>query len=75
VTVRADGTIFFEQQPTDRAGLRDALLRLMAEEPDAALVLRADAQAPFQAGLTVMDVAREVGFEQLEIPTQPVEGP
>lgn len=71
VTVRADGTIHYDQRPVDRDGLRDALRELMAAEPEVGLVLRADKAAPFQAGLLVMDVAREVGFDRLEIPTRP----
>lgn len=75
IVVRADGTMFYGESAVDRDGLKAVLMELMAGEPAATLVLRADAEAPFQAGLVVMDVAREVGFDRLEIPTRPVASP
>lgn len=72
IIVRADGGMLYRDQEMTRESLQQELIRLKEEEPDATLILRADEGAPFQRGLDVMDVARGVGFEQLQIPTQPL---
>ena len=51
-------------------GLREALKALLADDPQALLTLRADAAAPFQEVIRVMDIAREVGGKRLILPTQ-----
>lgn len=71
IVVRADGTLFYRNQELTRDELQAELIRLKEAEPAVTLVLRADEGAPFQRGLDVMDVARGVGFEQLQIPTRP----
>ena len=72
VTVGADGRYFFggnELVNTGRAALRHALLEAAGEDTTRTLVVRADARAPHQAVVTVLDVAGRAGFAQVSIVT------
>lgn len=73
VIVTREGNYYFGQQQVDEAGLRDAMVRWMADNPEAPLVLRADDQADFGRVLRAIDIARDVGGTRLIIPTQPME--
>ena len=76
VGVDREGQLFFGTTPVDEAGLRQQLTELLAEEPGAQLILRADASADFGRVIRAIDIAREVGGEQLIIPTDlPVDLP
>jgi len=70
ITVNAAGEMFFGQQPVDEEGLRQSLVALLKEEPDAMLVLRADESTDFGAAIRAVDIARAVGARQLVIPTR-----
>ena len=76
VVVDREGQLFYGTTPVDEAGLRQQLTDLLAQDPDAQLVLRADASADFGRVIRAIDIAREVGGEQLIIPTDlPVDLP
>lgn len=69
ITVGPEGELFFGKRRVNQTELRSSLVELLAREPDAKLVLRADKQAAFQHVVSAMDIAREVGGRQLIIPT------
>ena len=72
VTVGADGRYFFggnELVNTGRAALRHALLEAAGADTARTVVVRADARAPHQAVVTVLDVAGRAGFAQVSIVT------
>ncbi|GEM_PF-317032 len=73
ITVDASGAIYFNSAPVTPTQLREKLVELLKMEPEAALVLRADKNTPFQNVLNVIDITREVGGGQLVIPTLPDE--
>lgn len=76
IVVDREGQLFFGTTPVDEAGLRQQLTELLAEDADAQLILRADASAGFGRVIRAIDIAREVGGEQLIIPTDlPVDLP
>lgn len=72
VTVGADGRYFFggnELVNTGRVALRQALLDAADADTDRVVVVRADARAPHQSVVTVMDVAGRAGFARISIVT------
>lgn len=69
VVVDQEGRLFFGATPVDEAGLRQQLTELLAGDPSAQLVLRADAGADFGRVVRAIDIAREAGGEHLIIPT------
>ncbi len=71
IVIDRDGTIFFGQQRVDAAGLRQSLLSVLREEPDAKIVLRADRSTGFEHVLRVMDTAQAVGGRQLIVLARP----
>jgi biopolymer transport protein ExbD len=74
IVIDRDGTIFFGQQRVDAAGLRQSLLNVLREEPDARIVLRADRSTGFEHVLRVMDTAQAVGGRQLIVLARPEGG-
>lgn len=50
--------------------LRTAVAEAVGENTDQPLVIRADAETPHQAVVTVMDVARQLGIAKLTFATQ-----
>ncbi|WP_297527040.1 ExbD/TolR family protein [Thiohalobacter sp.] len=72
VTVNERGEYFIDDQQvvnTEAATLRKALRQAMGDRRDLPLLIRADGQAPHQSVVTVMDVARQLGIEQLSLAT------
>lgn len=70
ILVTESGAIFLDEKQLDRNALQQSLKKLLAEEPEAVLVLRADKGANFQAVVSAMDAARSVGGTRLVIPTE-----
>lgn len=58
---------------TDSGALASALRNLSGEIYDTPLIITADAKAPHQAVVRVMDVAGKLGFSKLSFTTQPEE--
>ena len=75
ITVDAEGRTFFGGKPVDAGALREGIAALLAEDPEAVLVLRADEKADFGPVVRAIDVAREVGGTRLVIPTRYLDDP
>ncbi len=72
VVVGADGRYFFGNEElvnTTLAALRAALLNAADSDTDRTILIRADARAPHQAVVTVMDAAGRAGFSRVSIIT------
>ena len=69
ISVGRDGRLFFDGARVTRVELRGGLVELLAREPAAEIVLRADKDAAFQHVVAAMDIARDVGGAKLVIPT------
>ena len=72
IIIQRDGQLYFGDEAVDEEGLREALRRLLVEEPSARLVLRADREADFGRAIRAIDIVREVGGQHLIIPTEPL---
>lgn len=73
IAVDRQGRFYLEGVLVDESGLRQGLAALLAEQPGAPLVLRADKNAGFGRVVRVIDIAREVGGTHLIIPTDLLE--
>ncbi|HKS93932.1 MAG TPA: biopolymer transporter ExbD [Gammaproteobacteria bacterium] len=75
VTIDAQGHYYINQQAvagTSPDEVRAALLAAAGARRDVPIILRADARSSHQSVVTVMNVAGELGFSQLQIlTTQP----
>lgn len=72
VTIDAQGHYYVNQQAvsgTSPETVRAALLAAAGTRRDLPIILRADARSSHQSVVTVMDVAGELGFTQLQILT------
>lgn len=72
VTVDAEGRYFVNQKAVaggNPAAVRAAILAAAGGRHDLPIILRADARSSHQSVVTVMDVAGELGFTQLQILT------
>ena len=73
VLVQASGEYSIDGQALinkQRQTLHKALDQVISENPKKALLITADAKAPHQAVVTVMDVAGKLGFGSLRITTR-----
>ena len=73
VAVTADGRFAVEkvvQQLTDAASLSTVLRRAAQDRQNPVIVINADAQAPHQSVVTVMEAARLAGIARLSFATQ-----
>lgn len=73
VVVDKQGRLFINGGQVDGAALKEHLKTILAEDPEAHIVLRADASSDWQPIVQVMDIAREVGVRNLIIPTDRLE--
>ena len=70
ITIDAQDRYYVNQKPvpgTSPEEIRQAILSVAGEHRDLPIILRADARATNQAVVTVMDVAGQLGFTQLQI--------
>ncbi len=77
VTVDAQGRYSIDEQPladNSPETLWNALAQRAGGRRDQTFVIRAAAQTPYQAVVTVMDVAGRLGFRHLALPTAPRSG-
>lgn len=72
ITVDRDGKAYFSGEAVTDRELRNRLEQVLAENPEAPLVLRADEGADFGRVLRVIDIARDLEAANLVIPTQPL---
>ena len=72
ITIDVQGRYFIDQRQVLNPGvepLKRALQRAVAGRKDAHLVIRADARTPYQAVVTAMDAAGQLGLTRLSIAT------
>ncbi len=67
IYIDANGTLFFQKQKTNLASLEAQLAKLSKEQT---VVLRSDKESRFQDFVSVMDLLKRLGHEQLYIVTQ-----
>jgi biopolymer transport protein ExbD len=73
VTVNAAGEYFINRARVlnrDSKTLKAAIIKHAGTNNERPFIIRADANAPHQAVVTVMDVAGQLGFSRLSIPTE-----
>lgn len=69
IVVDKDGVYYFHDKAVGLETLRTEVAAVVAEEPDATLVLRADAGADFGSVVRAIDTVKAVGGGRLVIPT------
>lgn len=72
ISINKDGEVFVNGEGLINRQLetiKDAITQV-ANDPSTLLVINADAQAPYQAVISVMDAAGQVGFNNLTLATQ-----
>ena len=67
IYINAKGVVFFEKQKVDLKLLKDKLSDISKEQT---VVLRSDKESKFQDFVTVMDILKKLGHEQLYIVTK-----
>jgi biopolymer transport protein ExbD len=73
VTVNASGEYFINRAKVlnrDPRTLKAAIIKHAGSNNERPFIIRADAKAPHQSVVTVMDVAGQLGFSRLSIPTE-----
>ena len=74
IAIDHDGNIIIEGKIVDAATLRERLLKLRKDTPDAQVVINADTGVQHGHVVEVMEVAKAVGIERLAIATESAEG-
>jgi len=72
ITVNAKGEFFINRASVlnrDAKTLKAAILKHAGSNTDRPFIIRADAKAPHQSVVTVMDVAGQLGYNRISIPT------
>ncbi len=72
VTLTREGQTFFNNRPVARPNLKVEFERVLAEYPDAVLIVQADRAVSHGEVVSVMSMAREAGVRHLTIATRPV---
>ncbi|SFB83295.1 biopolymer transport protein ExbD [Marinospirillum celere] len=68
----ADGRIQLDDQEiSDADALKEYLQTLLEEHTDPAILIRAEQEAPHQRLVMALDIARQLGIQQLRIATRP----
>ncbi len=73
VTIDAEGKYFIEGQSliSDSAGaLKQALAKYYTQNSEQAFIIRADETSPYQAVITLLDVAGELGIVNITLATR-----
>lgn len=74
IVVDREGRVYFGGEAVGDDALKSALGSLLADDPGATLVLRADEEADFGRVIRVIDIARELEAANLVIPTDLLTG-
>ncbi|HXN55612.1 MAG TPA: biopolymer transporter ExbD [Myxococcales bacterium] len=74
IAVLADGRMVIEGKVIDADGLRERLLQLIKESPQAQVIIQADAGTQHGHVVEVMEIAKSAGVERLAIATEAEEG-
>jgi biopolymer transport protein ExbD len=70
LTISKDQTLFLDNKPVELADLKQALMDMMAANPNRSLALNADKSAPFGFVISVMDVLKEANVRNVPAFTQ-----
>ena len=70
LTISKDQTLFLDNKPVQLSDLKQALVDMMAANPNRSLALNADKSAPFGFVISVMDVLKEANVRNVPAFTQ-----
>ena len=70
LTISKDQTLFLDNKPVELADLKQALMDMMAANPNRSLALNADKSAPFGFVISVMDILKEANVRNVPAFTQ-----
>ena len=65
LTISSDQKLFLDNKPVELADLKDALVQMLAANPNRPLALNADKAAPFGFVISVMDVLKEANVRNV----------
>jgi biopolymer transport protein ExbD len=65
LSISKDESLFLDGKPVQLAGLKQALLDMLAATPNRALALNADKAAPFGTVVSVLDVLKEANVRNV----------
>jgi biopolymer transport protein ExbD len=65
LSISSDQKLFLDNKPVELADLKDALVQMLAANPNRALALNADKAAPFGLVISVMDVLKEANVRNV----------
>ncbi len=71
VTVTRTEQIFLNQRPVTKSQLSQELRRLLGENPERIVVIRADGRLSLEKAVAIIDVAKLAGAQRFMIATQP----
>jgi len=74
ISVSSDGDVFINKQFVPLEQLQGRIEAAVAEEPEVAVMVRADEQSAFRYFVNVMDAVKGAGVVQLTIETEPGPG-
>jgi biopolymer transport protein ExbD len=70
ITVNAQGTILFNDQPIELAGLKQSLMELKSSDPEASVVVRGAADVDYQRVIGVLDVLQQADITKVGLATE-----
>jgi biopolymer transport protein ExbD len=65
LSISSDQKLFLDNKPVELGNLKEALLQMLAANPNRALALNADKAAPFGLVISVMDVLKEANVRNV----------
>ncbi len=70
ITITRDGSVYLDAYPVSLAELSNGLARFKAANPAMPLVLKADAQTPYQKVTDVLEVVKKLDITEVGLVTQ-----
>ena len=74
LSVKADGSVYVDKQPTARTALVEELKKRKAEKPDLRVYIQGDAQAIHGDVIAVLDKVRAAGIQKVAFQIKPDSG-
>ena len=71
ISIKADGSVYFNKQPVDAAQLDAALRQMLSRQRDPHVFINGDAEAGFGKAIAVLDEVRKLGITKVAIETVP----
>ena len=71
LAIGAQGQIFLDRKQIDVERVQASIARLLAEQPDASLVIQADERVPHGKVVRVMDEAKAAGIANIAVAVAP----